>query len=111
MVHDDLAPAELVDHAVAGGQPHPQLPFVGADSGWAMVQRIRVDHACLMRGLRLVATVASGVNRGYFTRALTSRSTSTAAMMIPPIALPCQNGLTPSRFSPLRIMTMMNTPI
>lgn len=44
-------------------------------------------------------------------RVETSRSASTARMMIVPIADPCQNGDTPMRLSPLRIITMMMTPI
>ena len=44
-------------------------------------------------------------------RVLTMRSINTAAMIMPPMAEPCQNGETPSRLRPLRIITMMNTPI
>lgn len=32
-------------------------------------------------------------------------------MMMAPMAVPCQKGETPIRFSPLRIITMMKTPI
>jgi len=46
-----------------------------------------------------------------FTRLETRRSNSSATMMIVPIAVPCQKGDTPMRFSPLRIITVMNTPI
>ena len=31
--------------------------------------------------------------------------------MIVPMALPCQKGETPMRFRPLRIITMMKTPM
>ena len=31
-------------------------------------------------------------------------------MMMAPMAEPCQNGETPSRFRPLRIITMINVP-
>ena len=62
---------------------------------------------------RIVRPVASTLHRHVqrFARRLTRRSTSRATMMIVPMAVPCQNGDTPIRLSPLRIITMMNTPM
>jgi len=75
--------------------------------------RVSLSHGLQLK--RLGAFGKPGAVQGRdghrFTRLETRRSNSRATMMIVPIAVPCQKGDTPMRFSPLRIITVMNTPI